>query len=112
MKTVSFLRALRAYTIPDILVGASVCAVLAGGMFTTISALRKTARASDHHAQSQIQQARLVDYISRDLRRALKVSVDTYEGSERLNLTIPDYYDPSGGPREPVIDGGGVVYGT
>lgn len=112
MKTSFFRRALRAYTIPDMLVGATVCAVLAGGMFTTISALRKTARASEHHTQSQIQQSRLVDYISRDLRRALKVNVDTYQGNERLNLTIPDYYDPTGGPREPVIDGGGVVYGT
>jgi hypothetical protein len=112
MKASSLFGRIRAYTIPDLLVGATVCAVLTGGMFTAISALRKTARASDHHAHSQIQQSRLVDYISRDLRRALKVSVDAYAGSERLNLTIPDYYDPTGGPREPVIDGGGVVYGT
>ena len=112
MKTNSLIRKLRGYTIPDMLVGATVCAVLAGGMFTTIGALRKSARASEHHTQSQVQQARLVDYISRDLRRALKVSVDTYLGAERLNLTIPDFYDASGGPREPIIDGGSVVYGT
>jgi hypothetical protein len=105
-------RRLHAYTIPDLLVGATVCAVLAAGMFTTISALRKTARASEHHAQCQIQQARLIDYISRDLRRALSVSVDTDQSGERLKLTVPDYYDPSGVPREPVIDGGGARYGT
>jgi type II secretory pathway component PulJ len=100
------------YTIPDLLVGATVCAVLSAGMFTTISALRKSARASEHHAQCQVQQARLIDYMSRDLRRALSVSVDADQGGERLKLTIPDYYDASGGPREPIIDGSGVRYGS
>jgi hypothetical protein len=111
MKTSFFSRRLRGYTIPDVLVGATVCAVLTGGMFTTISALRKSAAASEHHTQSQVQQARLIDYMSRDLRRALKVAVDSFEGGERLNLSIPDYYDASGGPREPIIDGGGIRYG-
>jgi hypothetical protein len=85
--------------------------VIAGGMLTTISALQRTSSASLHHAQSQIQQARLVDYISRDLRRAVSVNVDTFEGSERLTVKIPNFYDPAGQPREPVIDGGGVLYG-
>jgi hypothetical protein len=115
MKAIS--RRVFGYTIPDVLVGATVTAVLAAGMFTTISALRKSAAASAHHSQSQVQQARIIDYISRDLRRALKVSVDSFEGKERISLTIPDYYipdyyDASGVPREPVIDGSGVLYGT
>jgi hypothetical protein len=95
------------------LVSAAVCGVLTAGMFTTISALRKSSRASEHHTQSQVQQARLIDYMSRDLRRAIKVNVDVLaDGSERLNLTIPDYYDATGTPREPVIEGSGVRYGT
>jgi hypothetical protein len=99
------------FGIPDVLVGAAVSAVLAAGMLTTITSLQRTSAASHHHAQSQIQQARLLDYMARDLRRALSVQVDSFRGSERLKLTIPDYYDPTGGPREPVIDGGGVRYG-
>src|SRR5688572_521300 len=87
------------YTLAELLVSFAVCGVITAGMFTTITALRKSSNASEHHAQSQVQQARLVDYISRDLRRAVKVSVDTIEaGGERLNLTIPDYYDASGEP--------------
>ena len=100
-----------AFGIPDVLVGAAVTAVLAAGMLTTITTLQRSSAATYHHAQSQIQQSRLIDYMSRDLRRALSVEVDSYMGAERLKLTIPDYYDPTGGPREPVIDSGGVRYG-
>jgi hypothetical protein len=39
------------------------------------------------------------------------VNVDRFEGSERLTVKIPNFYDPSGQPREPVIDGGSVLYG-
>lgn len=99
-------------TLPDLLAGAAVSGVLAAGMLTTISALRKSSLASHHHAQSQLQKSRIIDYISRDLRRALTVQVDTYKGAERLRMTLPDYYDPAGGPREPVIDGGNVRYGA
>jgi type II secretory pathway pseudopilin PulG len=101
----------RAFTMPELLIGAAISTVIAGGMVTTISALQHTTAASVHHAQSQIQQARLVDYISRDLRRAVSVNVDTFNGSERLTVKIPNFYDPAGQPREPVIDGGGVRYG-
>jgi hypothetical protein len=101
------------YTIAELLVASAVCAVITAGMFTAISALRKSSTASEHHSQSQVQQARLIDYISRDLRRAVKVNVETIEpGNERLNLKIPDYYDADGLPRDPVIESGRVRYGT
>jgi hypothetical protein len=111
MKILRTLLTASAFSMPDLLVGTAVSSVIAGGMLTTISALQRTSSASLHHAQSQIQQARLVDYISRDLRRAVSVNVDTFEGSERLTVKIPNFYDPAGQPREPVIDGGGVLYG-
>jgi type II secretory pathway component PulJ len=111
MKALTKLCRLGGFSLPDLLVGAAISGVIAGGMFTTISALQHTSAASNHHAQSQVQQARLVDYISRDLRRALSVSVDTFEGAERLTLKIPNYYDSSGEPREPIIDTGAVRYG-
>ena len=112
MQTISLTRRASGYTLPELLIGSTICAVLAAGMLTTIGAMRKAAAASEHHANSQVLQARLIDYMSRDLRRALKVSVDSYEGSERLKVTIPDFYDATGGPREPIIDGSTVKYGA
>ena len=89
MRTLSSSRS-RGYTLAEMLVASAVCGVLTAGMFTTITALRKSSTASQHHAQSQVQQARLIDYMSRDLRRAFKVTVDTTDTGERLNLAIPD----------------------
>ena len=81
-------------------------------MMTAIVALQKSTSASYHHIRSQIQQARLVDYIARDLRRALTVNVGNSQSGETLSLTIPDYYAADGAPQDPVIVNGGIVYGN
>jgi len=112
MKSLTTLRSkLRGFTMPELLVAGTVSLALAAGMYTAVSALQRTSAASLHHTRSQIQQTRLLDYMARDLRAALTVNVDTFQGAERLNLTLPDYYDSTGTPRDPVIDGGTVSYG-
>jgi hypothetical protein len=103
---------IRGFTLPELLVAGTVSLAMAAGMFTAVSALQRTATASMHHTRSQIQQARLLDYMARDLRAALTVNVDTFQGAERLNMTLPDYYDSAGTPRDPVITGGTVSYGN
>ena len=50
-------------------------------------------------------------YVCRDLRRALTVAVDTHNGAQRIKITIPDFYETDGTPRDPVIAGGSVFYG-
>lgn len=113
MKALTTLRSkLRGFTMPELLVAGTVSLALAAGMYTAVSALQRTSAASLHHTRSQIQQTRLLDYMARDLRAALTVNVDTFQGAERLNLTLPDYYDSTGTPRDPVIDGGTVSYGS
>jgi hypothetical protein len=92
-------------------VSAGITSLLAAGMFTAVTAVQKSTAATNHHMRSQIQQARLLDYISRDLRRALTVNVAAKDGEETLKLTIPDFYDAAGSPREPVITKGNIVYG-
>lgn len=96
--------------LPDLMMSTALTLVLAAGMLASIVTLKKSAAASYHHTRSQAQQARLIDYIARDLRRAVTVSVDSFEGNERLNLTIPDYYAASGAPRDPIIQNGGITY--
>jgi hypothetical protein len=71
-----------------------------GSLVVGVSTLQRTFRASQHYAKSQIEQARLLDYVSRDLRRALTVAVDTFEGSSRIKITIPDYYNEMGTPDD------------
>lgn len=103
---------IRAFTLSGLLVSTAITATVAGGMLTAVVAIQKSTSASYHHIRSQIQQARLIDYIARDLRRALTVQVGSNQSGETLNITIPDYYDASGSPNDPVISNGGIVYGS
>src|ERR1041384_7512745 len=101
MKSLTSLRSkIRGFTISELLVAGAVSVGVAAGMYTAVSALQRTSAASLHHTRSQIQQARLLDYMARDLRAALTVNVDTFQGTERLNMTLPDYYDSAGTPRD------------
>lgn len=109
----SFRRGILGLTLTDLLVSTAISSVIALGMFTAISSLQRCAAASNHFAQSQLQQSRILDYIALDLRRAQTVSVDTLkDGSKRLNLAIPDYYDAGGNARDAVIQNGGIAYGS
>jgi type II secretory pathway pseudopilin PulG len=97
--------------LPEMLIATAVTSVLAAAMLTGIAVLQRSAQAAQHHAKSQTEQTRLLGYITRDLRRALTVNVDTFEGSERLILTIPDYYDDENKPRDPRIKDDAIEYG-
>lgn len=112
MNTSTLLRRVRraGITIPDLVVSTAITAVIAAGMLTTITTLQKATAASQHYAESQLRQARILDYIARDLRRALTVVVDNTAGGERITLTIPDYYDSKHVPRDPIIANGGITY--
>lgn len=101
-----------AFTLPDLIVSTAITAVLAAGMMVTITTLQKSSAASHHYAESQIRQARILDYVARDLRRALSVAVDSTTGGERITITIPDYYDADRRPRDPLIVGGSIAYGS
>jgi hypothetical protein len=113
-------------TLAEVTVSAAILSLMTAMLFMVTTTLRHTFMASQHHAKSQLEQARLVDYVSRDLRRAVYVKQDTYSGAERLLMAIPDYYTrPAGAParrnslgadnldqpRDPKFAGGTVDYG-
>jgi type II secretory pathway component PulJ len=115
MKLLNLLQSKRGVVMTEVLIGSAISAVIAAGMLTAIVTLQRSFRASAHHAKSQIEQARLVNYIARDLRRALRVDVDTFEGSKRITMKVPDYYTVNSVgqtvPRDPAIRNGGIDYG-
>lgn len=83
-------------TIAEVLISAAIMSVITGAVFVGVNAIRHTYVAAQHHAKSQIEQSRLIDYISRDLRRAVgspSVEFDT-NGKPVLRILIPDYYEP------------------
>lgn len=83
----------------------SVCA----GLFMASASLQRCFAATTDFAINHADQMRISDYLALDLRRALAVTA--VQNDTRID--IPSYYDASGNPRTPTLDGeGGVNYGT
>jgi hypothetical protein len=101
----------RGVTMVELVVSTAVTSLLAAGMMVGVVTVQRSSKAAQHHAKSQVEQTRLLDYVCRDLRRALTVSVDTFEGAQRIKITITDFYAADGKPRDPVIANGSVYYG-
>lgn len=99
-------RSIAAWTLSELMVAVTISSLLCGGLITGSILLQKSFVASRYHILAQAQQMRLTDYMDLDLRRALSVS--TVGG---LTMTIPDYYDSTGKPRDPVIRNGAAIYG-
>jgi type II secretory pathway pseudopilin PulG len=99
-------RRLLGFTVAELMVGAAISTILAAGLVTGAILLQRNFKASIQYANDQATQARLIDYISQDLRRANTASV----ASGVLTVTIPDYYDPSGNPRDPSISYSRIYY--
>ncbi len=98
---------LRGFTVSELIVASSVSVVMVGiGLVASIS-LQRSFNASLKYANSQTEQARVLDYMAVDLRRSLTV----VGSGQELNLTIPDYYATDGQPRTPTVVNGLAKYG-
>jgi Tfp pilus assembly protein PilW len=106
-----------AFTLVELLISLGVSGVMfAAIMSAGTGSMRSLAVADDYSYQSN-EELRAMDYIARDLRRALTVTIPT--GGQSLSLTLPDYYssydaqgNPNGVPVTPTIVNGAPVYGN
>jgi type II secretory pathway component PulJ len=94
-------------------VGSVIMACLAVGAVT----LQRGYSAAEHQTRSQLDQMRIVDYISRDLRRAVAVRVENSGPSigTKLVIDVPDLSgrdSASGDLLEPALVNGDVRYGS
>lgn len=95
------------WTLAEVMVATAIVSMMTAGLVTGTITIQRSFVASRHHIDAQAQQMRLMDYMTLDLRRALTVDA----GNGVLTLTIPDYYDADGAPREPRITGSRAAYG-
>lgn len=106
-------RGATAATLAEVLISSTVTLMITAGLMVGSISLQRSFHASEHHARSQAEQARILDQISLDLRRALTVSVAGSGPARRISLTVPDFYDATGKPRDPVMTSDGqIVYGN
>lgn len=100
----------RGYTLPEILAAMTMMSVVTAVIGTAVVTIKKSAQATNHYILETNNAGRLVDYVSRDLSRALRVgqivsgsytTVRNVTGfsiteTNTLAINIPDYYAANG----------------
>ena len=114
MRTNHFLRGRGAFTLVETMVGAAIGSMILAALMLGSVALLRSYKAVEGYSDASISQARILDYIARDVRRATSVAV--LQNPTRLALTIPDQYATATATdrtfRTPTVGTTGVTYGS
>lgn len=96
----------KGYTLSETTIAMGIASFMLLALLTASIALQKSLKAVDNYFATQIQQIRIVEYLSRDVKRSYIV---TSAGSpQKVTCTIPDYYISQGGDpyakrRDPTV---------
>ena len=86
-----------AFTLPEISVALAAGSVILGATLTSSSSLQKSFNAIDNYFGTHMQQIRIVDYLSRDVKRGLVVT--TSADLQTVTVTLPNYVIQAGDPE-------------
>jgi prepilin-type N-terminal cleavage/methylation domain-containing protein len=82
------------FTLAEILTAMAIAVVIFAAILTATLAMQKTFNAVDNYFATHIQQVRIIDYLNRDVKRALICT--TSADQQTVTLTIPKYIIQSG----------------
>jgi prepilin-type N-terminal cleavage/methylation domain-containing protein len=82
------------FTLAEILTAMAIAVVIFAAIITASLAMQKTFNAVDNYFATHIQQVRIIDYLNRDVKRALICTVSADQ--QTVTLTIPKYIIQSG----------------
>ena len=82
------------FTLAEILTATAIAVVIFAAILTASLAMQKTFNAVDNYFATHIQQVRIIDYLNRDVKRALICT--TSANQQTVTLTIPKYIIQSG----------------
>lgn len=91
------LRRCSAFTFAEMLVAMAASSVVLGATLTSSSSLQKSFNAIDSYFGTHMQQIRIVDYLSRDVKRGLIVT--TSVDLQTVTITVPNYIIQPGDPE-------------
>lgn len=98
----------RGFVLSELMVSTSIFSAVSMVLLMGFTSLERSYTASSDFAINHADEMRISDYLAQDLRRAISVQA----AQNDTTILIPNYYDSSGNPRTPTLDGqGGVVYG-
>ncbi|MES2569239.1 MAG: prepilin-type N-terminal cleavage/methylation domain-containing protein [Verrucomicrobiota bacterium] len=103
------------YTLVELMIGMAVTSGIFAALMSGVVCLQRSYQAAIYYAEALSDQTRALDYIVRDARGALNVSIS--EDQKVLTLTLADYYtsydeqgNATGSVRAPVITNNVVTH--
>lgn len=85
------------FTLTEMMVAMAASAVVLGATLTSSTSLQKSFNAIDSYFGTHMQQIRIVDYLSRDVKRGLIVT--TSANLQTVTITTPNYIIQAGDPE-------------
>jgi len=85
------------FTLPEMMLALATSSVVLGATLTSSSSLQKSFNAIDNYFGTHMQQVRIVDYLSRDVKRGLIVT--TSVDLQTVSITVPNYVIQAGDPE-------------
>ncbi|HLW35700.1 MAG TPA: prepilin-type N-terminal cleavage/methylation domain-containing protein [Chthoniobacterales bacterium] len=85
------------YSLSEILVSLTLSSVILGAAITCGISLQKSFNATDNYLATHIQQVRIIDYLTRDVKRGLVVT--TSVDLQSVTMTLPSYLIQDGDPE-------------
>jgi prepilin-type N-terminal cleavage/methylation domain-containing protein len=85
------------FTLPEMMLAIALSGVGLGATLTSSTSLQKSFNAIDTYFGTHMQQIRIVDYLSRDVKRGLIVT--TSADLQTVTITIPKYIIEAGDPE-------------
>jgi prepilin-type N-terminal cleavage/methylation domain-containing protein len=86
-----------AFTLSELMLAIAVSGVVLGATLTSSTSLQKSFNAIDTYFATHMQQIRIVDYLSRDVKRGLIVT--TSADLQTVTVKIPNYIIQEGDPE-------------
>jgi len=97
------------FAISELIVSTSIFCSISLGLLMGFTSLERNYVATSDFSVNHADEMRISDYMALDLRRAVSVQA----AKNDTTIYIPAYYDQTGNPQTPALDGqGGVFYGA
>jgi prepilin-type N-terminal cleavage/methylation domain-containing protein len=91
------LRRFGGFTLTEMMIAMAASSVILGTTLTSSTSLQKSFNAVDNYFGTHMQQIRIVDYLSRDVKRGLIVT--TSADLQTVTITVPRYTIEQGDPE-------------
>ena len=95
-----------AFALSEMMFSTVIFAAISLGLILGFISLERNYAATADFATNHADEMRISDYLAMDLRRALALTA----GQNDTVIWIPNYYDNTGQPQTPSLDGNGDVY--